>query len=65
MLGGSVYGIFIIMGFIWVGMVVGMYIIVWEIILKINIDWICGGIYLFIVVMMVMIFEVLIELIIM
>lgn len=60
-LGGSVYGIPITMGFIWVGMVAGTHIIAREITLKINIDWIRGGIYSFIAATMVMIFEVLIE----
>ncbi|WP_163652389.1 carotenoid biosynthesis protein [Listeria sp. PSOL-1] len=54
-------GMPITFAFIWIGLIAGTHIIAREITLKINIDWIRGGIYAIIGATMIMFFEILID----
>ncbi|WP_088809473.1 MULTISPECIES: DUF422 domain-containing protein [Listeria] len=59
--GFMIKGIPVTFGFIWIGLIAGTHVIAREITLKVNIDWLRGGMYAVIAATMVMVFEVLVE----
>ncbi|EUJ31984.1 hypothetical protein MFLO_07337 [Listeria floridensis FSL S10-1187] len=59
--GFMIQGVPVTFGFIWIGLIAGTHVIAREITLKVNIDWLRGGMYAVIAATMVMIFEVLVE----
>ncbi|EIA21260.1 hypothetical protein X560_1948 [Listeria fleischmannii 1991] len=59
--GFMIKGVPVTFGFIWIGLIAGTHVIAREITLKVNIDWLRGGMYAVIAATMVMIFEIIVE----